>query len=277
MPLAYVISAVAGFADEEAARRYAELAGPAIARFGGRFIVSNAEPLLAEGESLSTARTPSGGGTGACSGPRPGGWTGARAGKAFAQGSARRPRRVTVTGNHGHSQGCCRHRHISMLELAARLQLTLWPALPGRGHVTRSVPTAAAHSRSPGASGCRGSSCLAAQNIPFRRDPGGRPGRGSGGGADRGRQEAETRTCGPAILRSRRWLGRMHPGPGRRLAAADLAHVQPAVVGMGAGFVAAGDVGPAGAVTTGLACPSAVVITGPAALPVSQADQDSCQ
>ena len=46
MPVAYVISAVAGFVDEEAARRYADLAGPAIARFGGRFIVSDAEPLL---------------------------------------------------------------------------------------------------------------------------------------------------------------------------------------------------------------------------------------
>jgi uncharacterized protein (DUF1330 family) len=53
MPVTYVISAVAGFADEEAVRRYAELSGPAIARFGGRFIVSNAEPLLVEGESPS--------------------------------------------------------------------------------------------------------------------------------------------------------------------------------------------------------------------------------
>jgi uncharacterized protein (DUF1330 family) len=53
MPVAYVISAVAGFVDEEAVRRYAELAGPAIARFRGRFIVSNAQPLLVEGESPS--------------------------------------------------------------------------------------------------------------------------------------------------------------------------------------------------------------------------------
>ena len=53
MPVAYVISAVAGFVDEEAARRYADLAGPAIARFGGRFIVSDTEPLLVEGESPS--------------------------------------------------------------------------------------------------------------------------------------------------------------------------------------------------------------------------------
>ena len=36
--VAYAISAVEGFADEATVRRYAELAGPAIARFGGRFI-----------------------------------------------------------------------------------------------------------------------------------------------------------------------------------------------------------------------------------------------
>jgi uncharacterized protein (DUF1330 family) len=53
MPVAYVISAVAGFADQEAVRRYAGLAGPAIARFGGRFLVADAEPLLVEGESPS--------------------------------------------------------------------------------------------------------------------------------------------------------------------------------------------------------------------------------
>jgi uncharacterized protein (DUF1330 family) len=52
-PFAYVISAVAGFADEATVRRYAELAGPAIEHFGGRFIVSNAEPIVAEGESPS--------------------------------------------------------------------------------------------------------------------------------------------------------------------------------------------------------------------------------
>jgi uncharacterized protein (DUF1330 family) len=40
-------------ADESAARRYAELAGPAIEHFGGRFIVSNTEPVVAEGESPS--------------------------------------------------------------------------------------------------------------------------------------------------------------------------------------------------------------------------------
>jgi uncharacterized protein (DUF1330 family) len=50
-PVAYVISAVEGFVDEATARRYAELAGPAIEHFGGRFIVSNAEPVLVEGES----------------------------------------------------------------------------------------------------------------------------------------------------------------------------------------------------------------------------------
>ena len=50
---AYVISAVEGFVDEPAVRRYAELTGPAIEHFSGRFIVSNAEPLLVEGESPS--------------------------------------------------------------------------------------------------------------------------------------------------------------------------------------------------------------------------------
>jgi uncharacterized protein (DUF1330 family) len=62
-PVAYVISAVEGFEDEATARRYAELAGPAIEHFGGRFIVSNAEPAVLEGESpsghLSMVRFPS--------------------------------------------------------------------------------------------------------------------------------------------------------------------------------------------------------------------------
>jgi uncharacterized protein (DUF1330 family) len=53
-PAAYVISAVAGFEDEATVRRYAELAGPAIEHFGGRFIVSNAEPVVVEGESPSS-------------------------------------------------------------------------------------------------------------------------------------------------------------------------------------------------------------------------------
>jgi uncharacterized protein (DUF1330 family) len=52
-PVAYVISAVEGFADEVTVRRFAELAGPAIEHFGGRFIVSNAEPVVVEGESSS--------------------------------------------------------------------------------------------------------------------------------------------------------------------------------------------------------------------------------
>jgi uncharacterized protein (DUF1330 family) len=52
-PVAYVISAVEGFGDEAAVRRYAELAGPAIGHFSGRFIVSNAEPVVVEGESPS--------------------------------------------------------------------------------------------------------------------------------------------------------------------------------------------------------------------------------
>ena len=97
------------------------------------------------------------------------------------------------------------------------------------------------------------------------------------GGAERGRSGAETRNLRSAILRSRRWLGGIDPRLDRRLAAAGLACGQPAVVGMGAGDVAAGDAGPAGAAAAGLASASAVVVTGPAELPFSQADQDSCQ
>jgi uncharacterized protein (DUF1330 family) len=52
-PVAYVISAIEGITDGATVRRYAELAGPAIERFGGRFIVSNAEPVVVEGESPS--------------------------------------------------------------------------------------------------------------------------------------------------------------------------------------------------------------------------------
>jgi uncharacterized protein (DUF1330 family) len=52
-PAAYVISAIEGIADEATVRRYAELAGPAIERFGGRFIVSNAELVVVEGGSSS--------------------------------------------------------------------------------------------------------------------------------------------------------------------------------------------------------------------------------
>jgi uncharacterized protein (DUF1330 family) len=49
--VAYVISAVEGFVDLESVRRYAELAGPAMERFGGRFVVSNSEPVVVEGET----------------------------------------------------------------------------------------------------------------------------------------------------------------------------------------------------------------------------------
>ena len=52
-PVAYVISAVEGVVDESIVKRYAELAGPAIEHFGGRFIVSNTEPVVIEGESES--------------------------------------------------------------------------------------------------------------------------------------------------------------------------------------------------------------------------------
>ena len=61
--VAYVISAVEGFVDEATVRRYAELAGPAIEQFDGRFIVSNAQTLVVEGESpqrhLSIVQFPS--------------------------------------------------------------------------------------------------------------------------------------------------------------------------------------------------------------------------
>ncbi|MGD0702505.1 MAG: DUF1330 domain-containing protein [Trebonia sp.] len=50
---AYVVSAVEGVADASAVKRYAEVAGPAIEHFGGRFIVSNTEPVVVEGESSS--------------------------------------------------------------------------------------------------------------------------------------------------------------------------------------------------------------------------------
>jgi uncharacterized protein (DUF1330 family) len=50
-PVAYVISAVEGFVDEVTVRRYSEITGPAIEHFGGRFLVSNAEPAVVEGES----------------------------------------------------------------------------------------------------------------------------------------------------------------------------------------------------------------------------------
>ncbi len=52
-PVAYVISEIEGFVDEATVKRYAEVAGPAIEHFGGRFIVSNAEPVIVEGESLT--------------------------------------------------------------------------------------------------------------------------------------------------------------------------------------------------------------------------------
>ena len=62
-PVAYVISAVEGFMNEAIVKRYAELTGPAIEWFGGRFIVSNAEPVVVEGESptrhLSVVEFPS--------------------------------------------------------------------------------------------------------------------------------------------------------------------------------------------------------------------------
>ena len=49
-PVAYVISAVEELVDESTVKQYAELACPAIEHFGGRFIVSNTEPVVVEGE-----------------------------------------------------------------------------------------------------------------------------------------------------------------------------------------------------------------------------------
>lgn len=51
--VAYVISTIDRVADEEAVKQYAALAGPAIEQFGGRFLVSNGEPVIVEGESSS--------------------------------------------------------------------------------------------------------------------------------------------------------------------------------------------------------------------------------
>jgi hypothetical protein len=75
-----------------------------------------------------------------------------------------------------------------------------------------------------------------------------------------------------AILRSCRWLGGIDPRPGGVARGGRPGLLQPAVVGVGAG-----DVGPAGAAGAGLPGASVVVVTGPAELPFSQADQDSCQ
>lgn len=47
--VAFVISAVDSFTNEAAVKRYAELTGPAIKQFGGRFIVSNTQPVVVEG------------------------------------------------------------------------------------------------------------------------------------------------------------------------------------------------------------------------------------
>jgi uncharacterized protein (DUF1330 family) len=42
--------------DAEGFKRYRELAAPAVARYGGRFLVRGAEPLVAEGEWPSQQR-----------------------------------------------------------------------------------------------------------------------------------------------------------------------------------------------------------------------------
>ena len=55
-PVAYAVSAVEGFVDEATRWRYAELARPAFERYGGRFVVSNAEPVVVEGELRVASR-----------------------------------------------------------------------------------------------------------------------------------------------------------------------------------------------------------------------------
>jgi uncharacterized protein (DUF1330 family) len=52
-PAAYVISAVEGFGDGATVKRYGTLAGPSIQQYGGRFVVSNTEPAIVEGDSPS--------------------------------------------------------------------------------------------------------------------------------------------------------------------------------------------------------------------------------
>jgi uncharacterized protein (DUF1330 family) len=52
-PVAYVISAVEGFGDGATVKRYGSLAGPSIEHHGGKFIVSNTEPVIVEGDSPS--------------------------------------------------------------------------------------------------------------------------------------------------------------------------------------------------------------------------------
>lgn len=52
-PVAYVISTVEDFVDGATVKHYADLTTPAIERFGGHFIVSNADPVIVEGESTS--------------------------------------------------------------------------------------------------------------------------------------------------------------------------------------------------------------------------------
>jgi uncharacterized protein (DUF1330 family) len=52
-PIAYVISSVEGFGDVATVKRYGSLAGSSIEQYGGRFVVSNIEPEIVEGESPS--------------------------------------------------------------------------------------------------------------------------------------------------------------------------------------------------------------------------------
>ena len=49
-PVAYGIAAIEGILDEAVAKRYGELAHPAIEHYGGRFIVQDEEPRVADGD-----------------------------------------------------------------------------------------------------------------------------------------------------------------------------------------------------------------------------------
>jgi len=50
-PVAYLISLVEGFGDEANLKRFGQVAGPVIQKYGGRFLVSNTDLAVVEGES----------------------------------------------------------------------------------------------------------------------------------------------------------------------------------------------------------------------------------
>jgi uncharacterized protein (DUF1330 family) len=52
-PTAHEISEVESFRDGATVKRYGSLAGPSIELYGGRFVVSNTQPVVVEGDSPS--------------------------------------------------------------------------------------------------------------------------------------------------------------------------------------------------------------------------------